>query len=147
MKLEEAQAQIAPGPEFHTYVHIDNWLWLPEAQWHDLQETVSAGPTSVTVTAEPIRVDWNMGTETASCYDAGRVWVKGMSDAAKTSCSYTYESIENPTGDTHNVSAQMVYGVTWECDGACLTPRVTSVRSRRRPVTERQSRCDSARRW
>ena len=47
---------------------------------------------------------------------------KGMTDAAKTSCSYAYESIENPTGDTHNVSAQLVYGVTWDCDGACLTP-------------------------
>lgn len=122
MKLEEANAQIAPGPDFHTYVHIDNWLWLPEAQWHDLTETVTAGPTSVTVTAEPIRVDWDMGTEVTSCYDAGRVWQKGMTDAAKTSCSYAYESIENPTGDTHNVSAQLVYGVTWDCDGACLSP-------------------------
>jgi hypothetical protein len=103
MKLEQASAQIAPGPDFHTYVHVDNWLWLPEEQWHDLQETVSAGPTSVTVTAEPIRVDWNMGTETTSCYDAGRVWQKGMTDAAKTSCSFAYESIANPTGDTHNV--------------------------------------------
>lgn len=122
MKLEQANAQIAPGPDFHTYVHIDNWLWLPEAQWHNLQETVSAGPTSVTVTAEPIRVDWNMGTETTSCYNAGRVWQKGMTDAAKTSCSFVYDSIEDPTGDTHSVSAQMVYGVAWVCSGACLTP-------------------------
>ena len=122
MKLENASAQIAPGPGFHTYVHVDNWLWLPEAQWHDLTETVTAGPTSVTVTAEPIRVDWNMGTETISCYDAGRVWIKGMTDAAKTTCSYAYESITNLTGDKHSVSAQLVYGVTWDCDGACLTP-------------------------
>lgn len=122
MKLENANAQIAPGPGFHTYVHIDNWLWLPEAQWHDLTETVTAGPTSVTVTAEPIRVDWDMGTEVTSCYDAGRVWQEGMTDAAKTSCSYAYGSIANPTGDTHAVSAQMVYGATWDCDGACLTP-------------------------
>lgn len=122
MKLENANAQIAPGPGFHTYVHIDNWLWLPEAQWHALTETVTAGPTSVTVTAEPIRVDWDMGTDVTSCYDAGRVWTKGMTDAAKTSCSFAYESIENPTGDQHSVSAQLVYGVTWDCDGACLTP-------------------------
>lgn len=122
MKLEQANAQIAPGPDFHTYVHIDNWLWLPQAQWHDLQGTVSAGPTSVTVTAEPIRVDWDMGVDVQSCYDAGRAWEKGMTDAAKTSCSFAYESIEDPTGDVHNVSAQLVYGVTWVCSGACLTP-------------------------
>lgn len=122
MPLEGAIARIAPSPEFHTYVHIENWLWLPEEQWHDLQETVSAGPTSVTVTAEPIRVDWSMGTGVTSCYDAGRVWQKGMTDAAKTSCSFVYESIENPAGDTHNVSARIVYGVTWVCSGACLSP-------------------------
>lgn len=122
MKLEKANAQIAPGPGFHTYVHIDNWLWLPEAQWYDLTETVTAGPTSVTVTAEPIRVDWDMGTDVTSCFDAGRVWNQGMTDAAKTTCSFGYETIENPTGDKHSVFAQLVYGVTWDCEGACLTP-------------------------
>ncbi len=122
MRLERANAQIAPSPAFHTYVHIENWMWVPVDQWHNLHVTVSAGPTSVTATAEPIRVEWDMGTETVSCYDAGRAWVKGMTDAAKTTCSYAYESIENPTGDLHEVSAQIVYGVTWTCSGACLSP-------------------------
>jgi hypothetical protein len=121
MQLERANAQIAPGPDFHTYVHIDNWMWVPEEQWHTLQRTVSAGPTSVAVTAEPDRVDWEMGTETVACYDAGREWVKGMTDAAKTTCSYAYDSIEDPTGDTYDVVAQIVYGVTWTCSGACLS--------------------------
>jgi hypothetical protein len=122
MKLEQADAQVAPGPDFHTYVNIDNWLWLPGAQWNSLSETVTAGPTSVTVTAEPIRVDWDMGAGAISCYDAGRVWKSGMTDAASTTCSYAYQSIENPAGDTHRVSAQLVYDVTWDCGGACLSP-------------------------
>ena len=122
LDLELADAKIAPSPAFHTYVHIDNWLWVPEEQWRDLQLTVSAGPTSVTVAAAPVRVDWSMGTDTKSCYDAGRVWQKGMSDAAQTTCSYAYETIENPTGDSHVVSAQIVYGVTWTCSGACVSP-------------------------
>jgi hypothetical protein len=122
MQLVKADANIAPGPNFHTYVHIDNWLWVPASQWRSLDLTVSAGPTSVTVTAAPVRVEWDMGTETVECPDAGRVWKKGMTEAAKTSCSYVYESIENPTGDTHNVSAQIVHAVTWTCSGACLTP-------------------------
>jgi len=122
MQLELAAAQIAPGPEFHTYVHIDNWMWVPAEQWHDLSLTVSAGPTSVTATAEPVRVEWDMGTERVSCFDAGRAWKKGMTDAAQTTCDYAYESIENPTGDTHSVSAQIVYSVTWTCSGACLSP-------------------------
>jgi hypothetical protein len=122
MRLELADAQLAPGPEFHTYVHVGNWMWVPAEQWHDIRLTVGAGATSVTVTAEPVRVDWDMGTETKSCYDAGRVWEKGMTDAAQTTCDYAYESIENPTGDTHRVSAQIVYWVTWTCSGACLSP-------------------------
>lgn len=122
MQLELADAQIAPGQAFHTYVHIDNWMWVPAEQWHDLSLTVSAGPTSVTATAAPVRVEWDMGAETVSCFDAGREWEKGMTDAAQTTCDYAYESIENPTGDTHNVSAQIVYSVTWTCSGACLSP-------------------------
>ncbi|RHW28280.1 hypothetical protein D0Z08_04690 [Nocardioides immobilis] len=122
MKLERADAEIAPGPEFHTYVHIDNWLWVPADQWRALRETVSAGPTSVTVTAAPARVEWDLGPETKICYDAGRAWVKGMTDAAKTTCSHAYEAIDNPIGDTHDVSAQIVYGATWTCSGACVSP-------------------------
>ena len=97
----------------------------------DLRLTVSAGPTSVTVDRGPIRVEWDMGTETKSCYDAGRAWKKGMTDAAKTTCSYAYERSRDPTGDTHEVSAQIVYGVTWTCSGACLSPSGRSRRGRR----------------
>ncbi|WP_341925128.1 hypothetical protein [Nocardioides psychrotolerans] len=123
MKLRKARANIAPKPGFHTYVGIDNWLWLPASQWHNITETVTAGPTSVTVTAEPIRVEWDMGADVKSCYDAGRAWKAGMTDAALTSCSFAYKSIEDPTGDKFTVSAHLVYGVTWDCDGACLSPQ------------------------
>lgn len=122
MQLELADAKIAPGPAFHTYVNIDNWMWVPAEQWHGLSLTVSAGATSVTATAAPVRVEWDMGAETVSCFDAGREWKKGMTDAAQTTCDYAYESIENPTGDTHDVSAQIVYLVTWTCSGTCLRP-------------------------
>lgn len=122
MKLVNAAAQIAPGPDFHTYINIENWLWIPADQWESMELTVSAGPTSVTVTAAPVRVEWDMGPEAIECGDAGRVWKKGMTDAAKTTCSYAYGSIENSSGDTHTVSAQLVYAVTWTCSGTCLTP-------------------------
>jgi hypothetical protein len=121
LQLEFADARIAPGPGFHTYVHVDNWMWVPAAQWRSLSLTVSAGPTSVTVTAAPAHVEWDMGTESVECPDAGRPWRRGMTDAAKTTCSFAYESIENPAGDTHGVSARIVYAVTWTCSGACLT--------------------------
>lgn len=123
MNLVTADAKIAPGPNFHTYINIDNWLWIPPAQWHSMSLSVSAGPTTVTVTAAPERVDWNMGNgQTRQCMDAGRPSQPGMTDAAKTTCSYAYTSLKNPAGDKHTVSAQLVYAVTWACTGTCLTP-------------------------
>ena len=122
MQLVNADAQIAPGPDFHTYINIENWLWVPADQWRSMDLSVSAGPTTVTVTAAPVRVEWDMGPESIGCEDAGRVWKKGMTDAATTTCSYAYESIEKSSGDTHTVSAQLVYAVTWTCSGTCLTP-------------------------
>lgn len=118
--LERADAQIAPGPDFHTYIKIANWLWVPSGQWHDVQATASSGPTSVTITASPVRVDWSLGGVTESCGDAGRAWRLGMTDAATTTCSYTFEDLDDPRGDTHEVSAEIVYNVTWTCSGACL---------------------------
>ena len=122
MKLVAADAKIAPGPNFHTYININNWLWVPPNQWHTLTVSAAAGPTRVMVTAAPVRVDWNMGNgETKQCTDAGRVSEPGMTDAATTTCSYAYKSLTNPAGDKHTVSAQLVYAVTWTCTGTCLT--------------------------
>jgi hypothetical protein len=120
LPLEHATAKIAPGPDWHTYIHLDNWLWVPENQWHNTDVTVTAGPISVTAVAEPVRVEWDMDTDTVTCSDAGRPWVKGMTDAAKTTCSYAYGTLENPEGDIHPVSAHIVYNVTWTCAGPCL---------------------------
>lgn len=123
MNLVAADAKIAPGPNFHTYININNWLWVPPGQWHTLTVSAAAGPTRVTVTAAPVGVDWNMGNgETKQCTDAGRVSEPGMTDAATTTCSYAYKSLTNPAGDKHTVSAQLVYAVTWTCAGTCLTP-------------------------
>ncbi|MDN5898567.1 MAG: hypothetical protein L0H74_00690 [Brachybacterium sp.] len=100
-------------------MQIENWMWVPETQWHDLSKTVSVGPVSVTATASPQRVQWDMGDESAECSDAGRAWRKGMSDAAKSNCTFAYNSLEDPEGDSHDVSAQIVYAVSWTCSGAC----------------------------
>jgi hypothetical protein len=121
MPFEAANAQVAPGPDWHTFLGIENWMWIPEAQWRPLSLTVSAGGTSVTVRAVPVRVEWNMGTEIVACPDAGRPWRVGMSDEAETTCAYTYTSMETPEGDIHRVTASIVYQLGWTCAGACVT--------------------------
>ena len=120
MPLELARAQVAPGPDWHTYIHLDNWFWVPPGQWHPVTTQVTAGPITVSAIAKPLRVEWDLDTDTLTCADAGRPWVKGMTDAAKTTCSYAYETLEDPRGDVHPVSAHIVYEITWTCAGPCL---------------------------
>ncbi|MEO7844362.1 MAG: hypothetical protein ABIR82_03410, partial [Nocardioides sp.] len=62
-----------------------------------------------------------MGAQTINCPDAGRPWVTGMGDSAVTTCSYAYTAMDDPEGDTHVVSARIVYQIDWTCAGACST--------------------------
>ena len=109
----------APSP---TYVGVANWLWVPSAQWRTLAKSVTAGATTVTVTAAPAQIVWDLGPSSITCYGPGRPWEQGMSDAATTSCSYVYEttSVDQPDG-RFGVSATIRYQVTWTCNGACPT--------------------------
>lgn len=126
LDLARAQAHVSPPPSFHTLVGLENWLWVPDGQWRPLTRSISAGGTTVTVTAEPIRTQWDMGNgDVQLCADPGRPWVEGMSDMAKTACSYSYTDMVDPYADVWSVSAVIVYDVDWTCTGACLAPSGT----------------------
>jgi hypothetical protein len=122
-----ADVHTAPAPPDYTYVHLENWLWVPEGQWRTVEARAAVGGTAVTVTAEPSKIEWAMGDGyTKVCRNAGRAWVKGMTDAAKTSCGYAYDTISvrtksgkyDPDG-RFGVTAQFFYEVRWSCTGVC----------------------------
>ena len=97
-------------------------MWVPRSQWATLSKTVTAGGTSVTVTARPERVTWSTGAGSKVCYDAGRAWSAGMTDAARTSCGYTYRVTSESVPDGEFVlSAAIGYQVDWVCMGTCTT--------------------------
>jgi hypothetical protein len=89
-----------------------------------LSKSVSAGATTVTVTAAPSQVVWDLGPSSIACYDSGEPWKQGMSDTATTSCGYAYQtsSAGQPDG-RFAISATIRYQVTWTCSGACPTTR------------------------
>lgn len=120
--LATADLHIAPAYPDPSIVGVENWLWVPEAQWQVLTKTVRAGNTSVTVTATPDRVVWDMGPEEKACFEAGRAWVDGMGDEAVTRCGYIYEqtSTTEPEG-VFRVTATITYDVDWTCAGVCST--------------------------
>ena len=122
MPLAKAEVRTAPEAPAATYIGVENWLWIPDGQWATLHKSVTAGATTVTVTAAPAEVTWNLGPETITCHGPGQAWVKGMTDAASTTCSVTYQetSVDEPDG-SFAISATIRYHVTWACRGACPT--------------------------
>lgn len=117
---ELADARIAPPPTYHTYISYKNWLWVESGQWHSVAGSQSVRGATVTLTATPSYVEWTMGNgDTVSCVGPGREWVKGMPENAPTNCSYAYDEMEDPKGDTWTVSAQINYTLAWTCTGNC----------------------------
>lgn len=122
LPLAAASVQTAPLSPSPSYVGVENWLWVPQSQWERLSETVTAGSTSVTVTAEPDHVVWDVGPGSKTCYDPGRVWSTGMTDDAVTSCGYTYAATSaSEPGGAFAISATIRYQVDWVCSGACTS--------------------------
>lgn len=123
MSLQAPQARTAPEAPLKTYTGLETWLWMPQGQWAPQRLTVGVPGVAVTVTAEPVRMWWGMGDGGhTTCPGPGRPWVKGMSDDAKTSCSYTYRTIsKDEPGGTFDVQSLIVYRVSWTCAGGACT--------------------------
>jgi len=120
LPYELADAKIAPPPTYHTYISYKNWLWVESDHWHAVTASRSVGGATVTLTATPSYTSWDMGnSDTVSCVGPGREWVKGMPEDAPTNCSYAYDSMENPEGDTWTVTARINYTLAWTCTGNC----------------------------
>jgi len=122
LTLAKAKVHTAPAAPDHTYIGVENWLWVPVAQWATLSRRVTAGATTVTVTAAPSQVVWDMGTSSETCYSAGSPWHRGMTDSATTSCGYTYgHASESQPHGVYAITATIRYQVDWTCRGTCTT--------------------------
>jgi hypothetical protein len=120
MPLAKADVHTAPAPPDHTYLGVENWLWVPADQWATLSRRVTAGGTTVTVTAAPSQIVWNMGASSKTCNSAGSVWRQEMTDAATTSCGYTYDHVSDSQPDgVYAITATIRYQVDWTCTGTC----------------------------
>ena len=121
LQLARPSIHMAPQPPLQTYVGLETWLWMDPGQWAPLDLTVTAGPTAVTVTAQPVRAVWDLTEGSTACTSAGRAWVKGMGDGEQTDCSYTFTHISGgEPDDEFAVTSTLIYEVDWTCAGGCL---------------------------
>jgi hypothetical protein len=122
MPLAAPQIHMAPQPPLMTYVGLETWLWMDSGQWSNLTGGASAGGTSVSVVARPVKVTWDLTAGSTTCTSAGRPWLRGMSSSAQTDCSYTFQKVSDfQPGGEFPVTATIKYQVDWTCAGACST--------------------------
>ena len=142
--------QVAMAPTEHTYVNFPTMLWIPASQWRPLSATAAIGNRSVTLTATPGMVTWQMGEGQVTCAGPGTPWDPAGSDGQASDCTYTYatSSIHQPgvvNDRAFPVRAVVTYTLHWECAGNCdqaagdLAARGVPSQPARLRVLERQS--------
>jgi hypothetical protein len=96
-------------PADHTWVALATYLRIDPALWHPTSATATVRGQTVTATARPTRVVWDMGEATITCTGP---------------CAYTYRhaSLRQP-GRVYKVTATLYYEIDWSCSGACDAPR------------------------
>lgn len=97
--VELNSPRVHTSPERDQLVHVQTWLWI-DSDLFAAQSTsatfvdpTTGEPYTVTATAEPTRVVWEMGdgTQDETCTDAGRPYDPAMpADSQSTTCSHTY---------------------------------------------------------
>jgi hypothetical protein len=107
---------IGMSPEGDHVTQLPSWLWIDRGQWQSRDRTASAGPVSATVTASPLRVEWNMGNgDTVTCDGPGRVYEARFAGRPEaTDCRYTYRhSSAVRRGAAYDVTATVVWRARW----------------------------------
>lgn len=142
-KLVPTSPTIRTSPTGDQVVHIPTWLWLDASAWRPVSATASVPGLSVTATAEPQSVIWNLGNgDSVTCAGPGNPYVaSGDPMAASPSCGYTYHRASaGAPGERFPVTATVTWSVAWVGGGATGTaPSIASTSQASLRVTELQA--------
>lgn len=151
----EGVAQLAynqlrlPAPDIRTnpagrhLVNLPSWLWLTRSSWAPVSATASVPGVSVTATAEPESVRWQLGDgATVTCEGPGTPYRAGTDPRASSpNCGHTYRrsSLGEPD-DRFAVSAMATWTVRWSGAGRSGTfPGLTTTQETSFVVAESQA--------
>jgi hypothetical protein len=111
--LGSPSIEMAPPPGSPQLVGVATWLWIDPGAWQDKTATAAAGPVTVTATATPSKVVWDMGDgNSVTCSGPGTPY-SASDPNATTDCSYTW-----PAPGSFTVTATVYWSVTWTATGA-----------------------------
>jgi hypothetical protein len=125
-----------PGEERDQVVNVATWMWVDG--WAPISASASAGGVTVTVTASPTHVEWDMGDGTVvDCAGPGAVYDESRpADAQSTDCSHTYRrSSASQADQRYRIAATSYWHVTWtastgESGDLGVVGRTSSIRVR-----------------
>lgn len=120
LPLTAPDVRTSPSAEDDQLVGVPTWLWVGDA-WAPLTATASLPGVSVTVTATPESVVWEMGNgDRVVCRGAGMAYDPSRPDGEQsTDCSYTYDRASgHQPGERYRVTATMTWQVSWTVSGA-----------------------------
>jgi hypothetical protein len=90
-------------------------VWLHVNNWRPIAASASAGGLTATVTATPVRVQWDMDVSSLACANAGSIYDPAVRpDPSSSTCSFTYrQSSGIEPDDTFHDSAVIVWHLAW----------------------------------
>ena len=112
-RLPQPALALSPAAVPGGVVNLEEWLAVADPG--AVAATAAIPGLSVTVTASPVSMVWDMGNrDIVRCAGLGTLWRPGLGDAARPSCGYTYRwySADRP-GDRYQVSVTLAWSVAW----------------------------------
>jgi hypothetical protein len=96
-------------------VGLPTWLWIDPAAWGTFTADATIPGLTVTVTATPRAVTWDMGDGTqVTCDGPGTPWAPAGDDGQRSDCTHTYQfTSAGEPGGRYAASATVTWGVTW----------------------------------
>lgn len=121
LPLPAPRISTSPATSEMQVVSFPTWLWIDRSAWKPLTSSVSVPGITVTVTAVPERVVWDMGDGTrVTCSGPGTAYNPSIPDEQQsTDCSNTYRRTSaRVPGQAFRVRATTLWHATWTVTGA-----------------------------
>ena len=121
LSLPAPGIRLNPVPPQDQLVNLATWMWLDEATWGPRTSTAAVPGVTVSVTAQPQRVMWDMGNgDQVACDGPGTPYDTTQAEEAQHSdCTYTYRrSSAGQPGERYTITATVEWSATWSVAGA-----------------------------
>jgi hypothetical protein len=119
LDIPSMSVSASPSVNADQLVGLPTWLWL-EGTWHSIAATAAVPGESVTATATPTSVTWNLGDgNTIDCQGPGTPFTStDLPNAPSPTCGYTYRtsSIGQPN-NAFSITATVSWAVDWAGGG------------------------------